>query len=187
MLNKKTFKQGLLAGLLFAACFAPVSAQSSTSFQIEESAFNAGGHPNGGTMMTSATYRITLDSLGEAIDGATVASASYSMQGGMVTAYAAPGEVDNLLFTGKDALDWGAHTSADVYHLYRQQSGLLPSAYAGACEEPDIPQSATSASGAPPSGAVWFYIVTAENRLGEEGTRGFESTGSERPEAGACP
>ena len=37
------------------------------------------------------------------------------------------------------------------------------------------------------AGACLFYLVTARNRLGEEGTKGYRSPGIERPNDAPCP
>jgi hypothetical protein len=38
----------------------------------------------------------------------------------------------------------------------------------------------------PPPDSIYFYLVTAENRLGEEGTKGYSSSGVER-HGSDCP
>jgi hypothetical protein len=39
----------------------------------------------------------------------------------------------------------------------------------------------------PSSGATFFYLATAKNRLGEEGTKGYRSSSVERPNPTPCP
>ena len=66
----------ILVALLWAAGGVAV-AQQSTSFKLEESTLNAGGHPSGGTVMTSAGFRMSLDAVGDAAL-ATVSAAARS-------------------------------------------------------------------------------------------------------------
>jgi hypothetical protein len=39
----------------------------------------------------------------------------------------------------------------------------------------------------PPAGSGFFYLATARNRLGEEGTKGFASSGTRRVNPSPCP
>jgi hypothetical protein len=41
--------------------------------------------------------------------------------------------------------------------------------------------------GIPAIGTAFFYFVTAENLLDEEGTKGLDSLGHERPNSSPCP
>jgi hypothetical protein len=43
--------------------------------------------------------------------------------------------------------------------------------------DPDVPSVTTG----------YFYLVTADNRLDEEGTKGFRSNGTERGNPAPCP
>ena len=151
-------------------------AQQSASYTLTESVRNAGGHPANGAVLTSASYRIRLDAIGEAVVPAALAGASYAMDGGFVGAYPPPGEVRNVRFTTKTALAWDPEKAGGGYDLYRNT----------ACLQGNV--SATSASDAtlPATSQAFWYLVTAENRLGEEGTRGFQSNGTERTGV-ACP
>lgn len=40
---------------------------------------------------------------------------------------------------------------------------------------------------APSAGTGFFYLVTARNRLDEEGPKGFQSLGVEEPNPDPCP
>lgn len=173
--------------LLLLGAFGTVFAQSSASYRLEEHALNAGGHPSGGATMSSASFQISLDSLGEGVLGEGLASASYAMDGGLLPAYSPPGEVGNLVFTASDTLDWDAERSAGSYNLYRDALSALSGGSAGSCEQQDIAASTTTDAGTPGTGSGWFYLVTVENRLGEEGTRGSDGGGAPRPETGVCP
>ena len=74
-----------------------VLAQSSASYNLEEHVFNSGGHPLGGTTLASASFKISLDSLGEAISATDLTSASYRLDACFSAAYPPPGEVNGLL------------------------------------------------------------------------------------------
>jgi hypothetical protein len=178
----------LIATLLMLCGMAlPVVAQSSASYKISDSVFNAGGHPEDGTMMTSGSYRVSLDAIGDAVVGPRMSSASYGMDGGMVSCYPPPGEVTGLRFVTPQTLAWDAERSVGVYNLYRALVSSLSGLGYGSCEQLDITGPATGDADAPPAGDGYFYLVTAENMLGEEGTKGRDSAGAERANASPCP
>lgn len=176
----------LLMPLVFLLAI-PVLAQESASYKLGEHVFNAGGNPSDGLVLTSASYKITLDAIGDSVAGRNLASASYHMDGGFVMGYPPPGEVHGLEFTNLQTLVWQPEKSVGVYNLYRGLVDGLDGTVYGSCEEPDIALNATTDSDPVPVGNGYFYLVTAENRLDEEGTLGIRSTGAERPNTGACP
>jgi hypothetical protein len=58
----------------------------------------------------------------------------------------------------------------------------------GQCEQQDLTDATatdTDTPSAPREG--FFYLVTANNRLGEEGTKGWDSADVERPNPVPCP
>ena len=168
-----------------------VLAQTSTSFKLEEYTLNAGGTPSQGVELTSTSFSITLASIGDTVVAIGLASSSFEMDVGFDAAYPPPGEVAAtcgaggepcLLFTDSETLTWPAEPSAGVYNLYRDDTGDG----FGDCEEQDIAGTTTTDSSTPTAGNAFFYLATVENRLGEEGTKGFESGGTER-QGTACP
>ncbi len=104
-----------------------------------------------------------------------------------------PGEIQNMLWTDKTHLTWGALAGAVEYHLYR---GTLPASYAsfGTCYDAADPVRTDTTlleTSNPPSGQGFFYLVTAKDFSGpggaaSEGTLGF-ATGAERSNFSACP
>jgi hypothetical protein len=132
---------------------------------------------------------MSTDSLGETAAGEqALSSPSFSMSVGLLTAYGPPGEVLGLVLLADDqTLGWDAERNAHSYNLYRDLIGALAGASGGSCEQQDIPGTTTSDATVPPVGDGWFYLVTAENRLGEESTRGNDSAGGIRPETAPCP
>ena len=78
------------------------------------------------------------------------------------------------MFTDSETLTWPAEPSAGVYNLYRDDT----SNGFGDCEEQDITGTTTTDTATPT--AAFFYVVTVENRLAEEGTKGFQSIATER-------
>ena len=164
----------------------PVTAQQSASYHISDHTLNAGGRPEGGMTASSASYRISLESLGEGPVRTGLASASYHMDTSFVSGYPPPGEVTGLRFTDETTLVWDAERSVGVYDLYRDALAALSGGGYGVCFQPDLPD-ATATDGDPVSpGGGFFYLVTAENRLGEEGTKGTDGAGAER-DGNACP
>ena len=150
----------------------PVAAQQSASYKLSDSVLNAGGHPSGGTVMTSA--------------GAGLGSASFSADAGFGVCYPPPGEVGGLGFDDAVTLVWNPEKSVGGYNLYRDTlAGLSGSSY-GNCLQRDLANETATDADPVPAGDGFFYLVTAENRLGEEGTWGADSAGAPRT-GGVCP
>jgi len=175
--------------LLLATC---VQAQSSPSFRLEEYTLNAGGMPSRGQQLGSASFTLTLASIGESVAAAGPAGASFGMDAGFDAAYPPPGEVASacgssggacMVFLDGETLSWPAEPSAGLYDLYRDSTADD----FGECEQRDVLGTMTLDTSMPPSGGGYFYLVTAKNRLGEEGTKGFQSDTSERPASGQLP
>ena len=166
--------------LLAMAVFAPavVSAQSSASFRIEQGIFNNGGNP--APVLTSTSYQLTLDSIGDALAASGLASASYGMDAGIPPAYPPPGEVLNLRFPAKTTLTWNPEISVGSYNLYRGDRAALPGNY-GAKVQAGLTAPTATDSQTPSPGQCLIYLVTASNRLDEEGTKGTDSAGNPRP------
>ena len=175
----------LCLGSCLLVCM-PALAQTSTSFKLEEHSFNAGGHPEAGSFPTSASFRITLHSVGDAISGRGLSSASFNLDACFSSAYPPPGEVTNLRFSDKDTLEWDSEESVGDYNLYRNLISNINGLLFGACTEENITGPTTDDVAVVPDGDGYFYLVTAENRLDEEGTKGFQSDTSER-EGTVCP
>jgi len=174
--------------LAITAVMSPgTAAQSSAGYELSEHSFNSGGHPSDGVVMSSAGYRITMDAIGDAVLGNGMSSASYRMDGGFTSAYRPPGEIPELWFSDKQTLNWDPEKSVGVYNLYRELLSTLSSLGYGSCEQHDITGETTTDVDSPPGGDGYFYLVTAENRIGEEGTKGKDSDDAERPNDSPCP
>ena len=171
----------VLAGILLAA-----SGQSIADYKISDYTFNSGGHPHQGTVMWSGSYRVTLDALGDGVTAIGLNSASFHMGGGFPACYPPPGEVRGLTFTDKQTLEWMADQSVGGYNLYRDSIGVLSGLGYGACLQENLPDTTTIDADTPPTTDGYFYLVTAENRLDEEGPKGIASDGAER-EGSVCP
>ena len=165
-----------------------VTAAESASHKLTEFVFNEGGHPLQGAVPASASSRITLDAIGQGVAaGGTSTSASFKLGSGFVSPYPPPGEVTGLRFTTKIDLAWNAESSIGKYNLYRELTGTLPGGF-GVCESPGVILSETTTDTDVPSAATaYFYLVTADNLLDEEGTKGFRSNGTERGNPAPCP
>ncbi len=170
----------ILAGLALSGT---ALAQTSTSFTLEEHTLNAGGTPSQGVDLTSASFSITLASIGDGVVATGLASSSFGMEVGFDAAYPPPGEVaatcgvsgePSLLFTNTETLTWPAEPSAGVYNLYRDD---ISNGF-GDCEERGIAGTTTTDTATPTT--AFFYLATVENRLAEEGTKGFQSNATER-------
>jgi len=178
----------VLAGLLLLA-FGTASAQQSASFTLEEHVFNAGGHPQAGTIPTSASFQITLDALGEGLVAAPMTSASFQMEGGFGSAYAPPGEAENLQFTDATTLIWDPERSRGSYALYQGLVTVPFGAGYGLCEQPPpiLATETATVTDLPGTGDALFFLVTARNTLAEEGPKGFDYLGVERGNPVPCP
>jgi len=181
-------RRGTLAGLLLlAAAVVPAAAQQSASFNLEEGVLNAGGHPAGGVSPTSAGFRISLDALGDSVGGRALSSASFRMAGGFASFYPPPGEVLGLRFLDSDTLEWDGEPSAGSYALYRDVLTGLGGLGYGSCLTTGITGTTIDDAAVPAAADGYFYLVTVRNRLDEEGTKGFDTIGGERPNAAPCP
>ena len=179
----KSYRLAITLGTLWLVVWLPALAQSSASFNLDEHVLNQGGNPGaGGQILTSAGFRMTLDSIGEGVIGTALSSASFTMDGGFLPAYPPPGEVTGLRFDDATTLGWDAEKSAGTYNLYRDAAA---GGY-GTCEQSGIGGTSTTDPDAPATGETFFYLVTVRNRLAEDGTKGFASDGSERLGA-FCP
>jgi len=170
--------------IVFLLAF-PALAQESASYKLNEHTFNAGGNPSDGVVLTSTSYKITLDSIGDTVAGSSLASASFRMEGSFAGSYPPPGEVRQLRFVDFETLEWDPERSVGDYGLYSGSLSGLPLDY-GVCET-DVDVETVVVDDPVPFGECLYYLVTARNRLGEEGTKGFRSSGPERPNDAPCP
>ena len=176
----------LLLASILCDIVVPALAQQSAGYDLREHNLNAGGHPAGGAIPSSADDRITLDAIGGPVAMAISSSAGFQLSAGFVSGYPPPGEVKNLRF-GADAvsLGWDVEPGAGTYQVYRD---LLDSvAGGGVCAQPGLILPQASDAQSPPTGRGYFYLVTSRNLLGEEGTKGFASNGVERLNTLPCP
>ena len=174
--------------LFVLALLLPTSAlaQQSASFTLDEHAFNCGGHPEGGNVVASASFRVTLGAIGEDPAGRSPSSALFSMGAGFCNAYPPPGEVTGLIFVDHENLEWHAEPSAGTYNLYRDWISNLVGLGYGECRREGLTTPGFTDAEALPTGRGFFYLVTAENRLTEEGVKGVDSAGVER-RGTVCP
>jgi hypothetical protein len=178
----------LLLAAASLAVPATAVAQTSASYKLKEYTFNNGGHPANGSFASSTSYRIKLDAIGDAIvSGSAMSSASNRMEGGFVGDYPPPGEVKGDLFTNKTTLTWSPEKSVGTYDVYRALVSTLPGLAYGACLQNGITTETATDTVTPSVGQGYFYLITARNRLGEIGTKGYASSGTERANAAPCP
>jgi len=167
--------------------------QASANYSLTESVFNEGGVPEAGAVLVSAHYQVTSASLGEAVvgigleSGAAFGGVSHQMDGGFVSSFPPPGEVRELMLTDAETLVWAPERSIGVYNLYRDLLTNLGGMGLGSCEQQDLTEETTTDPEVPPRADGYFYLVTAENRLDEEGTKGEGSSGEMRPNPDPCP
>jgi hypothetical protein len=170
----------LLGGILLA--------QQSSGFKLTEHTFNAGGNPSDGLEFTSTNYRVSLSAIGQGVaTPAALTSTSFGMEGGFLGGLPPPGDVSNLRFTDDTTLAWDPERSVGFYNLYQGTISQPFDPDFGACESTGITNETTSITTLLSPGEGIFLLVTAENLLGEEGTKGWRSSGGERPNPAPCP
>jgi hypothetical protein len=108
------------------------------------------------------------------------------MEASFGNAYPPPGEVTGLQFTDATTLAWSPEHSAGSYNVYRDALTALTGGGYGTCWEQETPAATVTDADPVPAGNGFFYLVTAENRLGEEGTKGRDSDDALRG-GDACP
>lgn len=177
-------RRSAIVCLLLAAL--PAAAQQSPSFKLTDAVFNAGGHPSNGTVLTSANFKLSLDSIGEGIAGTGLGSTSFAMDASFGACYPPAGEVVDLRFADPTTLVWSPEKSTGAYNLYRDLLSDLAGGGYGSCLQQDLPDETTTDTDPVPLDDGFFYLATAVNRLGEEGTKGSDSGGTPRA-GGVCP
>jgi hypothetical protein len=165
----------------------PASAQQSASYRLTEHTLNAGGNPNGAASLVSASYHVKLDAIGAGVAQTGLASPSFRSDASFVACYPPPGEVGSLRFTATTDLAWSSEQSVGDYNLYRDALATLAARTYGTCLQYDVANETATDGVAPSPGQGFFYLVTAENRLEEEGTKGVDSAGAARGNPNACP
>ena len=172
------------AALLLAA---PAAAQESASYRLAEHTLNAGGHPAGGQVMASTSFRVSYDAVGAPAVRWGMAGPSFRMDASFGAAYPPPGEVVDLRFADGDTLRWDPERSAGSYGVYRDLVTGLPGLAYGQCLQGGLAGATVDDPSIPPARNAFFYLVTSRNRLGEEGTKGQDSTGGARANDAPCP
>jgi len=174
--------------VLAAALGSGALAQTSASYDMKAHVVHEGGNPFQGVVLTSGGFRMTLDAVGQGLFAGPLGSASFAMGVGFVAPYPAPGEVRGLtLLADRKTLTWLPEGAADHYNVYRDQLQTLPGPY-GICWASPLPSTTAIDNAVPGSGAAGlFYLVTSENVLDEEGTKGLTSAGAERANPAPCP
>ncbi len=177
-------KNKLLIFILSTFCLALTAfAQTSSNYQNKEHVINSGGDP--APTLASANYQITLSSIGDGLSLTAMSSSSYQVDGGFAGSYPPPGEVMNLMFSDKTNFYWDTEPSVGNYNVYRGNVAELTSGY-GSCFAQGLTATTASDTEAPPAGQCYFYLVTAENMIAEEGTMGNNSSAEKRVNASPC-
>ncbi len=158
--------------------------QESPNYQNKEYVFNSGGNP--APEISSTNYKITLSSIGDGLFQAGISSSNYQIDSGFINSYPPPEEVLNLMFVSKTNFIWDPEKSVGTYNVYRGFITDLPSSY-GSCFAYNLTSTNYTDSSTPPAGQCYFYLVTAKNRLAEEGTMGRRSDGQKRQNTSPCP
>lgn len=177
----------LLVAAIVVSIPSSILAQSSASYKLTEQVFNTGGRPAQAVVSGSMSYRLSLDSIGEAIAGQALTGVSYRIKGGITSTYQPPGEAGGLQFLADlQTLTWNWEPASTTFNVYRGLLSTLPGGY-GTCGVSQVAGTSWSDSTIPVQGTSLFYLVTGESRLGEEGTKGYTSAGAQRGNPSPCP
>lgn len=177
---------------LTAACCLQVAigsafAQSSASYQLTGQVLNSGGRPEQAIVSASPAYRLGVESIGGDFSGVAQSAASFRLAGGLAFLGAPPGEVTGLEVLGDAAtLRWAAEPRSTAYNVYRGALAMPPGGF-GVCAHARVEGIVVVEPLDPPIGAGFFYLVTGESLLREEGTKGYTSDGTERANSAPCP
>jgi hypothetical protein len=178
----------MVSVLLFGLFVPAVWAQSGPGYRLSNCVFNQGGHPLQGASATSPSFLLRPAAIGESIVAVGLASPSYRLDAGFGGAFVPPGEVQGLrIRADRTTLEWSATGANIKYDLYRDLLTNLAGRQYGNCLQGHIPGVTFSDASVPPARDGFFYLVTAEDRLGEEGTKGWDSTGARRANNAPCP
>jgi len=176
----------LVVAALVVSLPASILAQSSATYRLTEQVFNAGGRPAQGVVSTSTSYRLSLDSVGESIAGQTLDGASYRLDSGIAATNRPPGEVGDLTFLADlQTLTWSWEPASMEFNIYSGPLNTLPGGY-GTCAASRVAGTTWADPTVPASRSAVFYLVTGENRLRQEGTLGYASSGAERGSPASC-
>jgi hypothetical protein len=162
-------------------------AQESTSYKLSEHTVNAGGYPKDGEVLHSTSFRMTLSAIGDNLTPTNLSSSNYQINGGLVGSYPPPGEVANLQFTDATTLLWDVEPTRGNYNLYSGDVTQPFDPNYGVCQPPRIPTETTAFAATPALGEALFVLITVDNLIDEEGTKGTRSDGMERPNPVPCP
>ena len=176
----------LFALALSLALATPALSQQSAGFNLKEHTFNQGGRPAAGVVASSAGFTLSLDAIGGSTAGIRLSGAGYSLEGGFVGGLRPASEVLGLSFSTRDMLVWDIAASAQEYRLYRDNLAALAGLGYGDCLD-TAAQPGYLDLELPAPEAGFFYLVTAANRLDQEGPKGTDSAGAPRPNDSPCP
>ena len=130
---------------------------------------------------------MSLDAVGEAPTAPVLGSAAYSMDVGFAHSYPPPGEVQQVAVLGdKATLVWAPELSVGTYRVYSGDLDRLSIDY-GVCRTSGLTVEHVPLREVPDVGQAFFYLVTARNRLHEEGITGYDSAGALRVNPAPCP
>jgi len=176
-------------GLLLALALAGAAwSQESASYRLTETSFDTGGQAGGDTVTGSTSFVVTLGALGSGGEAPMMSGPTYAMEGGFVASFQPPTEVAELLFTDATTLVWAPEGSVGDYALYSGMVAVPFDSEYGTCSQPPPQITATTATvtSIPPPGGALFFLVSARNRLGEEGIKGLNSNGVIRANTAPC-
>ena len=95
--------------------------------------------------------------------------------------------MQDLRFTDPSTLEWDPERSTGVYNLYQGDVTDPWDPDYGLCVQSGLGSETATVAGTPSVGQALFILVTAENLLFEEGTKGTDTAGATRPNTMTCP
>ena len=161
----------------------PAAAQESPSFRIDR---GTRGSLSGSAVLQSSSYRVSRSSLGMPSGRDPVTGTSVAASNDWTATLRPALEVRRLRFADARTLTWDLDRSLGSYRVYRgdlESIVGMPAACIGTApngqgfDAPEIPA----------AGQGQFFLVTAVDAAGVEGTAGTASGGAARLVHGACP
>src|SRR5258706_11427228 len=92
--------------VMLAAAVGAARAQTSVSYRLTDAVVNAGGDPRDASFLSSSSYRVRLDAIGQGVTGAGFSSASHHLNAGFAADDVPPAEVMNVRWTDTATLIW---------------------------------------------------------------------------------
>ena len=163
----------LALGIGSASAHEPESA----SFRLTRSEFAS---IDGSTLLLSSSYRLSRSTLGDSIAELSLSGSSFTLATDWTATLPPALEVESLRFESTSRLIWQVERSLGTYRIYR--GGPTTQSCIGQAAQTHFEDAAL-----PSPSSAFYFLVTAVDAGGVEGSAGRSSSGSLRTPSGSCP